>query len=70
MKETVEFDTDDEGGAHDFETYRMSSQTRRACFETLYHIRNRLKYYVDYSACEELEAVRAVLLEELDGWEP
>lgn len=71
MKATIEFDLDDEKDAYEFETHLMSIETRHACISVLQHIRGRLKYgNMERPAGEELEAVRAVLLEELDGWEP
>lgn len=71
MKITIQFDLNDEGDAQAFDTHRMSAHTRAACAAALEHIRKRLKYGgIELPVCEELEAVRAVLLEELDGREP
>lgn len=72
MKVTVRFDLNDEGDARAFDTHRMAEHTRIACASALGHIRAQVKYCYDLDtrSREELEAVRAVLLEELDGWEP
>lgn len=71
MKSTLTFDLSDEGDKYEHETHAMSQETRAACVAVLNHIRGRLKYgNVASATAEELEAVRAVLLDELDGWEP
>lgn len=72
MKITIELDTSNEDDRHTADTYQMSAETRSACREAMARIMDRLKYCYDLDARsrEELEAVRAVLLEELDGWEP
>lgn len=71
MKITIELDTSDDNDKCTAETYQMSAETRSACREALKHIRDRIKNgNLDFQSIGLLQAVRCIIMEELNGWEP